>query len=312
MVQGYIFNYLNFFIMNAFEKHASVNEVSAKTALVSLAATVIGKYVITQSYMNSLLVGGSSPDEKSQACLQCRLNKLTSKMTKLEGQVGQIAKSYEMLFDEVIDMKYITQEAVKEFYPAFKGTPIEFNPEAVVAKVFTEGWDSPSETVPSSSNTSEPSSDFSWKPSASFSSRNGSTSTGSSPVSFPEGTPDEVRDITNVIKSALAKHGKNNVDIKVVDVSGKDGNLFGVNPNDYPDAKSFQKAIYAARDAAFAKAGSSEPCPSSMKGEEWFKENTIHAVEEAASHPVEEPTPSDSETGTIDLRKSSSKGSKLN
>jgi hypothetical protein len=291
--------------MNAFEKHASVNEVSAKTALVSLAATVIGKYVITQCYMNSLLVGGSSPDEKSQACLSCRLSKLTSKMSKLEGQVGQIAKSYEMLFDEVMDMKYITQEAVAQFYPTFKGTVVEFDPEATVAKIFSEGWDSPSETVPSSSNTSEPGSVTSSKEWTPARSNISSGSKGSSPITYPEGTPDEVKDITNLIKSTLSKYGKNNVDIKVVDVSGKDGLLYGVNPSDYPDAKSFQKAVIAAREVAFSEAGSSDV--HHMKGEDFIKESTIHAVEEAASHPpVEEPTNPEGSS------KPSSKGSKLN
>jgi len=290
--------------MTAFEKHASVNEVSAKTALVSLAATVIGKYVITQSYMNCLLAGGSSPDEKSQECLMCRLSKLTSKMSKLEGQVGQIAKSYEMLFDEVMDLKYITQEAVREFYPAFKGTTVEFDPESIVARIFSEGWDSPTETIPSRSNTSWPgsttTSNREWSPSSSNTS---SSSTGSSPISFPEGTPDEVRDITNIIRKTLSKMGKNNVDIKVVDVSGKDGFLYGVNPNDYPDAKSFQKAVYAAREASF-----SETPGSTMKGEDFIKESTIHAVEGAASHPpVEEPTHSEGSS-----KSSSNKGSKLN
>ena len=265
----------NFFMRTAFEKHALENEKSAKTALVSLAATVIGKYVITQAYMNSMLSGGSSPDEKTQACLQCKLNTLTKKMAKFEGQVGQIAKSYETMFNEEMDIKFITGEALNEFYPTYLGKSVDFDPESVIAKTFSDG----------SSNGS------SWsKPSSPSSSPSSPKSSSSTPIDFPEGTPDSVKDVANLIKETIAKVNGGNLDVRVVDITGKDTMFFGVNPNDFSDAKSFQKAVIAAKEAHYSESGTT----AFRNGEEWLKEAAIQAIEDSVNYPEEPTTPSSS------------------
>lgn len=102
--------------MELFDKHLEKNKKEAKAALVEVAASVIGKHVMAQQFLGALLSGGQRKGDGGP-CLLCIINKTTAKMAKLDMQVDQIAKTYELVFGEEMDVTAITKEAVKEFYP---------------------------------------------------------------------------------------------------------------------------------------------------------------------------------------------------
>jgi hypothetical protein len=191
--------------------------------------------------LNQLLSGGQPPRQsKDSNCLCCAINKLTKTLAKLDGQVGQIAKTYELMFGEDLDWKEITAAAVKEFYPLVSDTNSpKFDPEKVLNRVFPRSA--------------------------------GTTSEG---IEFPEDTPQEVKDIASLIKSALESKGGKEIDVKVIDVFGG-SSIFGVNPKDHKSFKSFWKAVLDAKKSQ-------------------VKEQKSSKREEATVHTAKEGTVSDS------------------
>jgi len=109
--------------MRLFDKHSKENEEKAKSALTSVAARLIGKYIVCQELLNSALSGGASfgSKDKQGACLCCIVDKLTSKMSKYENQLGQVIKNHKTLFNEELDVEEITVKAFNDLYPTTSG-----------------------------------------------------------------------------------------------------------------------------------------------------------------------------------------------
>lgn len=219
--------------VNVFESHSKENETQAKVALVEVAATVIGKYVIAQERLNAELSGGQTPKGSDAPCLQCKVNKLTKLMARLDLQIGQIAKTYELLFDEELDTKTMTKVAAREFYPLVSSTSPspEFSQTEVIERVLR------GKVVPGSPSRGKLRTEIG--------------------IDFPEGTPQEVKDIASMIKTALNKEGKN-PEFKIMDVTGASKEIFGLDPKDYPDFKSFWAAVQTKKKESKDKSKSSD------------------------------------------------------
>jgi len=263
--------------MRLFDKHSSENEAQAKAALVEVAAHNIGKYIIAQEFLNASLSGGSGSGKKGSTCLLCKVDRLTKVMSKLESQLGQIMKTHELMFGSQLDVQSIVDSAAMEFYPLTrakrKDGPINGNRES-----FLEG-------KPSSSKGSD----------------------------FDADVPQEIKDISSLIKSVVKGMSNGEVDVNIVEVTGKGTTIFGVNPADHKDFKSLFKAIILARREQ-VKERLEDILSNGTPGEEVIKEATIHNAEETAETVGAESSSSSSPSsnGEEKPKRTKSSGSKPN
>jgi len=251
--------------MNLFKAHSRQNEWNAKQALIAVAARTLSKYVICQEMMNSTLASG-----ESGKCLYCTVDKLTKKMAKYEGQVGELAKTYEVMFDEKLDIAKLTKDALKEFYPLTVNGPQQPNWEGGRRKGGTvEGKDKPKWTD---------------KPFA------GDTAWAEKQFKEDYGTkmPQEVRDTINKIKESLAQNGNGDVEVRVMRVPrDSDGRTLGLDPNDFDSFEEFYDALKSKAEAeGIGEMFGSEEFRNAFenrKGEDIITESVIHDAEVAAA-----------------------------
>jgi hypothetical protein len=194
--------------MSLIKQHAQENEQDAMRAMHAVAKRIISKYMVLQRNLNVELSGGRGVGK--EPCILCKIDQYTKKMAKLEMQVGQVTKTYKLMFGEELDLTGITDDASREYYPL---------------------------TMPGS------------KRRRAVNDEGDTFIIGSEGFGDGDDMPDEVRDIIATVNEALRKKGKGGrFDVHAVNVRDIEQN-YGLNPKDYNSPLDFFKAVKAASKA---------------------------------------------------------------
>jgi len=233
--------------MSLFRQHSKQNEEFSKNAMYNVAKRVIGKHTIAQEMLNQILSGGQTKGDGP--CLECKIDKLTKVMAKLDNQYGEISKTYELIFGEPMDTSAIIEKSLNEFYPLATSGSGKSSRREEISNMFRSMFGGEDMTNTDETETGDPV-------------INGITVEG-----MPADAPQDVKEIMNVITGALSKLGKNKKDFKVGVIDISKNSTHGLRFEDFKNADEFREAVIEARKN------------SKKSGEEIIKENVIANTE---------------------------------
>lgn len=118
--------------MNQFKEHMKNNN-DAKEVLLAVIKTNLAKYMAGQDVINRALMEVKLPVKKCKKgkkgkkdnCVICEINYIFKKMAESQGIVVEGRKTFNMLFDEDLDMDALIHEISHEY---FDGQAKSFNP----------------------------------------------------------------------------------------------------------------------------------------------------------------------------------------
>ena len=122
------------------------NAQTAKDCLMAVVRVNIGKYVVAQKVLNTMLVSGEpkcNADGKGKnkkcdgKCMPAKANKILKKMGEFQRITSEACKTYGMLFQEEIDIRSMTHDAQMKYYnlnvpEEVKGTPLMKNGKIIL------------------------------------------------------------------------------------------------------------------------------------------------------------------------------------
>lgn len=197
--------------MNLFQKHSEQNQEEAKALLFKTIKSNIKKYVLVQIEADKILLSGSK-SKKAQSLLT-RCLKL---MSDHQGIASEGAKTFQLMFDEEIDMNKLVGKIADKYYPI----KARCNCKKCVAR---------RESIENNNNNEEmlgvPLKDF----------------------DFPEGLPDELKDLFGKISKSIKGTGME-AKVRVMNIK-EEAEKLNLDLNNYSSPEEAVEAIKKAQKA---------------------------------------------------------------